>query len=216
MSGLFHDHPEEKALRRRRARERRWALVRTEDGPWYALRVVGGREADVVAALEGWKVKAWSPVEARWRRRGERRLKSVRPVFPGYVFVPLPDGGFPIARRVEGAIGFVLKGDAPAVVPAGFVAMLRRAEAGGLFDATRPRERPIEAQMRVKIRSGVFGGMFAKVERVGEDGRASVLMEAMGLLGGGKASFAVKELEPAPKPALEEGETVAAAAKQAA
>ena len=110
---------------------------------------------------------------------------TTTPAFPGYLFAAwLPDAKWGRIRRAKGVDAVLMRVgvDAPAVVPAAFLAAMRDRmdHAGVLLDLSVPDLLPaLEARTWVRIIRGPLAGQLAFVEWSTED-RVALLLEVLG------------------------------------
>jgi len=112
------------------------------------------------------------------QRRG-KFATTLRPLFPGYIFVALDANGV-LWRKVnstQGVTKLVSFGDAPAPVPLDLVSqlMLRCDAQGKLFPP-----KLLKPGDRVAITKGPFANFVVEVEQIAPDRRIWALMDIMG------------------------------------
>ena len=116
--------------------------------------------------------------EETHQRRGKFST-TLRPLFPGYIFVAFDACGG-LWRKINATLGvtrLVSFGTAPAPVPLGLVSQLMlRCDAQGKLLPPKL----LEPGDRVAITRGPFANFVAEVEQIAPDRRIWVLMEIMG------------------------------------
>ena len=147
---------------------------------WYVVRVRPGGLNRALTNLERQGVITYVPERARTTRRNGRLVTSLRPLFPGYLFVAVGSDDVPW-RSINATFGVAnvvcLVPGRPAPVPAELIATLRAycdCEEG--MDGTS-RYHPGD---RVRIVLGPFADMTARIEAVSEKERIHVLLDMMG------------------------------------
>lgn len=106
-----------------------------QQGLWAVCRTRSGHELDVWQLLEDLGFTAYTPMETRFTRAGNRRhwRRYTSPAFPGYLFAR----GLPSHQRLEkcyGWLGFIITCGRPAMVPRGEVERVRDICDEGGFD----------------------------------------------------------------------------------
>jgi len=147
---------------------RRWRLVRCQPH----------RELTAEHQLERQGFKVFLPKTSKTIRHARRIRKEIAAFFPGYLFVELDLAADPW-RSVNGTLGvahLVMRGETPAVVPAGVIEdLIACSDQLGLHMPPAP-----EAGQRVRIVSGPFSNQIAVVQRLDGPGRVRLLLEVMG------------------------------------
>jgi len=119
------------------------------------------------------------PLEEETRSRNGKFVTSLRPLFPGYIFVAfdVAHGLWRTVNSTHGIAGLVAFGKAPAAVPTELVSelMLRCDGSGKLVPA-----QCLSPGDRVRLTSGPFAGFLARIEKVAPDQRAWILIEMLG------------------------------------
>ncbi|MCB1366205.1 MAG: transcriptional activator RfaH [Rhodobacteraceae bacterium] len=126
------------------------------------------------------------PMEEVVRRRNDRFVSTLRPMFPGYIFVAF-DADQGMWRKVNSTYGvtrLVSFGAEPAPVPPGIMAeLVRRCDASGKL--LPPQH--FSPGDHVVLTVGPFAELMAEIEKVTPDRRVWVLLDLMG----GKTRVAV-------------------------
>jgi transcriptional antiterminator RfaH len=145
---------------------------------WYVVHTQACQEARAEVNLQRQGFEVWLPLIRRARRHA-RRIDSITPLFPRYLFVRL-NVTSEHWRSINGTFGVVrllCNGDTPLVVPTGLVEeiMERYDEAGTVIG---PR-RPLVVGEPVKVAMGRFDleGLFET--RSGQD-RVVLLVQLLG------------------------------------
>lgn len=162
-------------------------LKATTPMAWYMLQVYGGeREVEKALRLRGFDV--FAPRETFLGKRMGRpaRVRVVRPIFYGYVFVVIDVNAgqhFDDVTSIEPKLGRFLKpcgAEHPRMLRPWYVERLRLMEEFGVFDHRPATPRVLAADELVRIVGGDYCGHFARVLRAktGER-RVQLLLETM-------------------------------------
>ncbi len=145
---------------------------------WYAVQVQPRKEALACLHLERQGFSHFSPRIARTRLRAGRIMVLREALFPGYVFVAL-DLERDRWRSINGTIGvsrLVMFGDAPAILPEGFVEELStRADDDGVVDF----DRPLKAGDAVRIVGGALDDVTGTLLSADAQARVMVLVDLL-------------------------------------
>lgn len=147
---------------------------------WYIARLKAGGLRRAVDNLERQGVSSLCPKRYRTLRRGGRLVTELRPLFPGYLFVQVPEGTASW-RSINATYGLAqvicLEAGRPSRVPEDLMRALLAVEsdASGVCpgDVFEPGE-------KVRVVVGPFADFLAKVESVPEKDRIFVLLDMMG------------------------------------
>lgn len=148
--------------------------------PWYLAQLKPGGFERAVTNLARQGYESFMPLREETRRRSERWDTKLRPLFPGYLFVKVPDDRRQW-RSINSTYGVsrlvALQAGRPTQVAPDLVAALqtRMREDGKL-------QSPAALQVgdQVRVISGPFADKLAEIEAVSEQGRIYVLLELMG------------------------------------
>lgn len=144
---------------------------------WYVAYSRPNQEHAVLAALERLGHPAWLPAIDGWTKRGRKRVKMERVLFPGYLFAGLVDGqGWFDRRRVDGLLGFISMSGEPLRVSSAVVDELKGRIATDEFLVKR-RTRLMPGQS-VQIVNGPMQGVKGRL-RVATEMRAEVLVDLL-------------------------------------
>lgn len=147
---------------------------------WILAEMKRGCRFMAEANLRRQRYSTFLPLEEVTARSGGRFVTTVRPLFPGYVFVAHDAGGsrWQTINSTYGIKRVVTFGDAPAIVPLSVVAqlMLRCDRDGKLLPP-----RLLSPGDRVRLTSGPFADFVATVQEIAPDRRIWVLLELMGV-----------------------------------
>jgi transcriptional antiterminator RfaH len=115
-------------------------------------------------------------------------------LFPSYIFV-LIILQWHKAQRTPGVLSLIMDGERPAKVPDTVIDELKGREVNGLI--VLPKKRPVQAVSfragdRVRVKTGVFRGLFGLYENQSADDRIKVLMTLFG--GPRPVEFAVSDV----------------------
>jgi len=115
------------------------------------------------------------------KRRRERWVEAVEPLFPRYLFVELDFGAHDISpiRSTRGVIGLVRFGPQPATVPPGFVESLMAAEDPASACHLEGLD-PFRKGDPVVIASGPLAGTKAIFDEPTGQGRVRLLLDLLG------------------------------------
>ena len=147
---------------------------------WYLVYCKPRQEAVARENLERQGYQAYLPYMRELRRRGGKRIATIAPMFPRYLFVLLSrqvDNWAPI-RSTLGVVSLVRFGPAAARVPDDLVAALRSRE-----DAQGIQILPVEGYKpgrRVRITQGSFAGYEGIFQAASGRDRVTVLLDILG------------------------------------
>ena len=115
------------------------------------------------------------------KRRRDRWVEAIEPLFPRYLFVELDFGAQNISpiRSTRGVVGLVRFGPQPATAPMGFVESLMAAE-DRVSACHVARLDPFRKGDQVIIASGPFAGAKAIFDEPKGEGRVTLLLELLG------------------------------------
>lgn len=182
-SGSSFDHVEREA---RLELLERAARIIGADSPWFALRVMTGRELAVQEALEVLGINSLVPMRKGpdLRRRHRVIPGSLQPVIYGYVLVqshPLPD--ILVAfKGLDDVIGVLGGAEKPMRVTASEINRFKAMAEAGLYDWEKPCGLVVAAGDRVKMSAGPFEGWAGVVVTPNSKGKgdAVVMINLMG------------------------------------
>ena len=170
--------PRTVTTQQRHHRETRMAMHRPTS-PWYVAQTKpnGGAIAERHLARQGFRV--FAPVEERTCRHARRFYTSMRPLFPGYIFVSF-DPATARWRAINGTQGVLklvsFRRDEPAQVPLALISgMMMRCDSKGRLlppQILNPGD-------LVRVTGGPFADFIGTVESVAPDRRIWVLFELM-------------------------------------
>lgn len=156
------------------------------DSPWFALRVMTGREISVKLALEDLGITALVPQRKGpdLRRRHRVIPGSFQPVIYGYVLIqsdPSPDVLVSF-KGVDDVIGVLGGAEKPMRVTASEISRFKAMAEAGLYDWEKPCELVLAAGDRVKMSAGPFEGWAGVVVTPNSKGKgdAVVMINLMG------------------------------------
>ncbi len=115
------------------------------------------------------------------KRRRDRWVEAIEPLFPRYLFVELDFGAHDISpiRSTRGVVGLVRFGLSPATAPMGFVEALMAAE-DKASACHLTRLDPFRKGDRVIIASGPLAGTNAIFDEPTGQGRVTLLLDLLG------------------------------------
>jgi transcription antitermination factor NusG len=129
-----------------------------ESRAWFALQTLSRHEKKVAAELQNKGVTPFVPLIASQRQWSDRKRNVELPVFPGYVFVHMPQTSSARGAilRTQGVTRFLGNRGAGVPIPEGEIENIRR-----LIDQGVPFEQHpyLQVGKRVRIRSGSLDGV---------------------------------------------------------
>jgi transcriptional antiterminator RfaH len=146
---------------------------------WHLAQVRPNADKIAIRNLERQKFRTFQPLERHTRVRGGRFVTSLRPFFPGYIFIAYPEEAAPwsLVNSTYGVARLVTFASRPATVPAGIVAGLQAACGE---DGTITLEHQFHGGSTVSIANGPFASFIGEIERITPDRRVLVLIDFMG------------------------------------
>lgn len=106
-------------------------LPTTQD-PWYCGRVASGRERPFERGLHRFGINTYFPVHQRTIARHFDSYTREMPLFPGYVFVSLYDGQWPLIREKQSyKPQWLMVNGTPAQIPTELLEELAQREVNG-------------------------------------------------------------------------------------
>jgi transcriptional antiterminator RfaH len=147
-------------------------------GEWAVAATHPHREALASENLTRQGFTSYCPVIMRRVRHARRAYDSVKPLFPGYLFIGLENWQTQL-RPLSSTLGIrtlVMSGGRPATLPAGFVENLRAREIDGRI--AKP-ERAFQIGQTVTIQNGPFDGLIGQIVGLRENDRVLVLLDLL-------------------------------------
>ncbi len=148
--------------------------------PWYLVQLKPGGLERAITNLARQGFESFMPLREETHRRAGRFKTSFRPLFPGYLFVKVPDDNRQW-RSINATYGVsrlvALEAGRPTQVPPDFVEALKLGDGD---NATPDTPVALRVGDQVKVVSGPLADQLAEVEAVSEQGRIYVLLELMG------------------------------------
>jgi transcriptional antiterminator RfaH len=147
-------------------------------GEWAVAATHPHREALAFENLTRQGFTSYCPVIMRRIRHARRTYDSLKPLFPGYLFIELKNWQTQI-RPLLGTLGIrtvVMSSGRPATLPSGFVENLRAREIDGRI--AKP-ERPFQIGQTVTIQNGPFDGLIGQIVELRENDRVLVLLDLL-------------------------------------
>lgn len=137
-----------------------------DNSPWFALRVMTGREIAVKLSLEELGITSLVPMRKgkTWERRGRKIEGVMQPVIFGYVLVqsdPSPDVLVSF-KGVSDVLGVLGGAEKPMRVTSQEISRFKAMAEAGAFDWKRV-EISFSAGEKVRISAGPFAGFIAEV-----------------------------------------------------
>jgi transcription antitermination factor NusG len=124
--------------------------------PWYGIRTRSNHEGVAVLVLKSRGYEPYLPMCRHWRRRGDAKVESKYPLFPGYVFCR-----FDATKRLPilmttGVIAILSSGKEPAAIPDDEIEAVQAVLRSGL--SAEPCAYLREGQ-RVRVMNGSLDGV---------------------------------------------------------
>ena len=147
---------------------------------WFVARVLAHQENRAQFNLYRLGFRSFVPRLRRTVRHARRLQETLKPLFPGYIFV-IVDLSKHRWRSINGTFGvasLIMGAEQPRPVPSGVVeAIVATCESGGAvrFDDG------LEIGQKVRILSGPFAETFCRLAHLDDRGRVRVLLEIMGM-----------------------------------
>jgi transcription termination/antitermination protein NusG len=150
------------------------------DSPWFALRVMTGREIAVKIALEDLGITALVPQRKGpdLRRRGRLIEGSMQPVIFGYVLVqsdPHPEV-LVAFKGVENVIDVLGGADRPMRVTGQEISRFKAMAEAGAYDWTAPSGLVVKAGETVRVTAGPFSSFKAVALTSSSKGKGDVVV----------------------------------------
>lgn len=156
------------------------ARITHGDSPWFALRVMTGRESSVQEALEVLGITALVPQRKGpdLRRRHRVIPGSLQPVIYGYVLVQSdPSPRVLVAfKGVRDVIDILGGAEKPMRVTAEEISRFKAMAEAGAYDWEKPCGLVVKAGDRVRTTDGPFSGFVATVVTPSAKGRGDVVI----------------------------------------
>lgn len=161
--------------------------IAPENRRWYILVTAPSHERIAAAHLIARQFKAYLPVIPDWTTRGVRRTKirTLKPMFPGYLFVRL-DMGTDNSRldhitNAPGVVRFLQLDNDLAILPDADMARVENVEKFHADSLQRPPRLSDKFSLGEKVRVGYgpFSGFNADIIRLEDGDRIKVLIGLM-------------------------------------
>lgn len=150
------------------------------DSPWFALRVMTGREAMVQEALEVLGITSIVPMRKGpdLRRRGRLIEGSMQPVIFGYVLIQSdPHPEILVAFKGLDQVIDVLGGaDRPMRVTAQEINRFKAMAEAGAYDWTAPSALVVKPGDKLRVTAGPFGSMVCMAQTASCKGKGDVVV----------------------------------------
>lgn len=146
---------------------------------WAAVNTQPHRESLALEHLRRQDFECYCPMVSKRVRHARRQYQTLRPLFPGYLFVAL-DLAVQRWRPILSTAGvrtLVRNGDRPALLAPELVAALKAREVDGAV--TRPSS-PFQVGQSVRIAGGALDGLVARIVEMDEKERLVVLLDLLG------------------------------------
>lgn len=150
-----------------------------ENDVWVLVQFKPNSDAIAVRNLERQGITVFLPKSEETKRRGDKFVTSVKPLFPGYLFAYVNAGGqaWRVIGSTYGVSRIVSTGGKPSRVPEGLVEALKSRCTQDIFV-----QAPIEFSEgdEVKLASGPFADWVGEIVEMTPDQRAWILLDLMG------------------------------------
>ncbi|MGO8093209.1 transcription termination/antitermination protein NusG [Rhizobium leguminosarum] len=168
-------------MRRIRSEMLHYASLRTgADSPWFAFRVMSGRERAVNSALEDAGIEAIVPMRLgpEYRRRGRVIPPSLIPVMTGYVLARFfaSDEAFLAVKGIEHVIDVLGGCVSPHPISDAEVKRFKALADGGKLNWERPVV-SFKKGEQVRVSDGPFATFFGTIISCRKDGKGDAVVE---------------------------------------
>jgi transcription antitermination factor NusG len=135
---------------------------------WFAIRTRPRHEKAVVRQLESSRVDVFLPMCTEVRNWSDRRKEINFPLFPGYVFVQIPNLSHTrlLIFQARGVIGFVGPNNKATPIPAQQIETIRSLLQAQVDIRPHPY---LNVGQRIRIRNGALQGLEGVLVRVASD-----------------------------------------------
>jgi transcription antitermination factor NusG len=147
---------------------------------WFVARVLAHQETRAQFNLQRLGFRSFAPRLRRTVRHARTLRETLRPIFPGYIFVII-DLSKHRWRSVNGTFGIaslIMGAEQPMPVPTGVVETLVASCENG---AAIRLDDGLAVGQTVRILSGPFAEVLCRLAHLDDRGRARVLLEIMGM-----------------------------------
>ena len=146
---------------------------------WAVVNTQANREHIAVENLERQEFIPYCPLIKRRRSHARRVTDTLRPLFPGYVFVKInpEEGRWRPMLSTFGVRSVVRCGTEVSLLDDNFIQAIRAREIDGVV--LRP-ERPFQVGQEVRMSGGAFDGLVGTIIALHERERLTVLMQMLG------------------------------------
>lgn len=133
-------------------------ILSEEQEPWYAIRTKSRHEKIVCSQIAADGFDAYLPTIQQSRQWSDRKKLIDFPLFPGYVFLRIPEFASQKTRilRKVGVIGFVGNGRGTALIPDSELNGVRQLLRNRIPHASHPY---LEVGQRIRVTDGVLRGV---------------------------------------------------------
>lgn len=148
---------------------------------WYVVSAFSRSEDDIEREVIDLGFEAYVPRQKVKRIVRGRRVEQEVALFPGYLFVSFDHDrdNWAFILDIDGVIEILRNSNVPVRVNATIIDRLRRAEAAGQFDKTKPGAEFSEGQ-EVEIMEGPMAGLIAKIKSARAKNRIKILTNLFG------------------------------------
>ena len=148
-------------------------------GNWYLIQFKRNSHWIAERNLNEQGFKTFLPLQDFTGKHRSKFLTTIKPLFPGYMFVSINSDGAPWQKinSTPGVSRLICQDRVPKIVPAAVVSgLLSRCDSSGKFISSNA----IQCGDTVEIQSGALANFIATVESIECDRRIWVLMDLMG------------------------------------
>lgn len=145
---------------------------------WAVVNTQPHKESVALDNLARQEFAAYCPLVRKRVRHARKSRDVLRPLFPGYLFVSVPEDRS-LWRPILSTYGvrtLVRAGDEPCRLDPQFIAALRAREIDGVIVAP---ESPFEVGQKIELVDGPFEGLVATIVAMDEKDRLVVLMDIL-------------------------------------
>jgi transcriptional antiterminator RfaH len=153
-------------------------MIAPAERSWFVVNTHPHREVFAAESLSAQDFGVYCPKVMKHVRHARRAYDAPRPLFPGYLFVEL-GGKHARWRPILGTFGVrsvIRHGNAPALLPVGFVENLKAREMEGVI---RRPEAPFRTGQRVAVSGGPFDGVIGQIIELRDRDRVLVLLDLL-------------------------------------
>jgi transcriptional antiterminator RfaH len=141
---------------------------------WYLLKTNPRKEKWVCEQISRFAFEVFSPIHRTGQKRGDRKVPTLQPLFPTYVFAECElDRQFFEITHTPGVRGFISAGTEPLIVSEQVIAELKRRCPGGVAEIGQQWQEPSRT---VEIVSGPVRGLSGIFDQYRSAGQRVIMM----------------------------------------